>query len=391
LFAAAPVAQAAAPPLPSRLASALAVRGSAPKSSGAIAVDLQTSAVIFERNADRSLLPASNEKLPVTVAALRELGASYRFRTEVLGRGYQEGPVWHGDLLLKGYGDPTLSSLQLARLAAQLKQQGIRRVTGRVLGDESWFDARRTVAGWRSGYLVFESPPLSALAVDGDRFQGRVGLDPALAAAQRFKRVLRQRGVTSGAVAAGRASEDQLALATVYSEPLPIILAEMDQESDNFVAELVLKALGAELGGTGTSAAGAAVVMRSLADAGVPMRGVRIVDGSGLSRDDRITPRALAAMLVLSWNDPDLHDAVWRALPVAGVNGTMERRLRRGPATGVVRAKTGTTSVASALAGYVRDRYAFAVVHNGYPVATWAARTAQDRFAQALARSATLP
>src|SRR5215213_6768746 len=144
----APVAQAAAPTLPARLAEALAVPNIAPKASGAIAVDLRTFAVLFEQNADTPLLPASNEKLPVSFAALRELGAYYRFRTEVLGSGYRNGAVWVGDLILKGYGDPTLSSRRLGDLAAELDAQGIERVTGRVVGDESWFDSRRVVAGW---------------------------------------------------------------------------------------------------------------------------------------------------------------------------------------------------------------------------------------------------
>ena len=112
-------------PLPTRLAHALEVPGNSPAASGAIALDLVTGRTVFERHADTSLVPASNEKLAVTYAALVELGPAYRFRTEVLSSGRQEGPVWRGNVYLKGFGDPTLTSLQLARLAAQLKQQGI--------------------------------------------------------------------------------------------------------------------------------------------------------------------------------------------------------------------------------------------------------------------------
>ena len=288
----------------------------------------------------------------------------------------------------EGIRRPDPSSQGLTRLAAQLREAGIRRVTGRVLGDESWFDARRTVAGWRPGYYIFESAPLSALVVDGDWYRGRMAREPALAAATRFAEVLHARGLQTGTASTGRASADDFALATVYSDPLPAVLATMDRESDNFIAELMLKTLGAEAGDAGTSAAGAAVVTRALREAGIPLRGVRIVDGSGLSRSDRITPRALAAILVASWVDPDLRDPVWSALAVAGVNGTLDRRLTTAPARGAVRAKTGTTAVASALSGYVRDRYVFAVVQNGRPVATYWARAAQDRFAQALARAA---
>jgi PBP4 family serine-type D-alanyl-D-alanine carboxypeptidase len=161
----------------------------------------------------------------------------------------------------------------------------------------------------------------------------------------------------------------------------------MDRESDNFTAELVLKTLGAEVAGKGTTAAGASVVVDALAEAEVPLAGVRIADGSGLSRLDRLTPRAIASILLALWNDTDLRPVLWDALPVAGRSGTLEHRLDSRPAYGAVRAKTGTTSLASALSGFVRHRFAFAVLQNGDPISTTWARAAQDRFATALAAS----
>ena len=384
-FLVAPPAQAAAPTLPSRLARALAVPHVAPTASGAIVVDLETGETLFAQNADTPLLPASNEKLCVTYAALLELGPYYRFRTEVRGVGYQDGEVWNGDLVLKGYGDPTLSSLQLARLAAQLREQGIRRVTGRVIGDESWFDARRIAPGWKSWFYMNESPPLSALTIDRDRYHGHLGTVPALAAAARFQELLHERGIEAGAPTVGRAPPDAFALATVYSDPLPEILKFMDRESDNFTAELLLKQVGASTGAVGTTAVGAAQVRAALAAAGVPLAGVRIVDGSGLSRLDRLTARAIVGMLAAAWDDPMIKTPFVSALAVAGRSGTLKDRLRRPPARGVVVAKTGTTSLASALSGYVRQRYTFSVLQNGRPVSRFWARRAEDRFAAVLA------
>jgi PBP4 family serine-type D-alanyl-D-alanine carboxypeptidase len=197
--------------------------------------------------------------------------------------------------------------------------------------------------------------------------------------------LLRKHGVASRAAGLGRAPDDALALAQVESEPLPTVLAGMDRESDNFAAEMILKTLGAEVGTGGTTGAGAAIVIRDLTAADVPLAGVRIVDGSGLSLSDRLTARALTALLVSVWNDVDLRQPFWASLPIAGINGTLEKRLRKPPARGAVRAKTGTTSGASALSGYVADRYVFAVLQNGSPVSAWSARKAQDRFATALA------
>jgi PBP4 family serine-type D-alanyl-D-alanine carboxypeptidase len=160
----------------------------------------------------------------------------------------------------------------------------------------------------------------------------------------------------------------------------------MDTESDNFTAELLLKQLGAVVLDRGTSASGAAVVRQSLADAAVPLAGVRIVDGSGLSRLDRLTANAVAGTLRAAWNDPAVRPTFVAALPVAGVSGTLEDRLRTPPARGRVLAKTGTTSDASALSGYVGTRFLFTVLQNGHPLPYWWARRAQDRFVQVLAR-----
>jgi D-alanyl-D-alanine carboxypeptidase/D-alanyl-D-alanine-endopeptidase (penicillin-binding protein 4) len=160
----------------------------------------------------------------------------------------------------------------------------------------------------------------------------------------------------------------------------------MDADSDNFVAEMTLTAIGAEATGKGTTAAGAAVVRRDLAAGGIPLEGVRIVDGSGLSRLDRVTARELAALLVTFWRSPELRDIVPGSLAVAGETGTLEHRLLGRQTRGIVRGKTGTTDIASALSGYVGSRYAFVLIENGHPVNWAAAHTVQDRFVVTLAK-----
>jgi D-alanyl-D-alanine carboxypeptidase/D-alanyl-D-alanine-endopeptidase (penicillin-binding protein 4) len=159
----------------------------------------------------------------------------------------------------------------------------------------------------------------------------------------------------------------------------------MDHESDNFTAEILLKQLGAEFGLQGTTAAGADVVRRLLGEQGIPLTGVRIVDGSGLSRLDRLTPASVVGMLQSSWLDQDLREILISSLPLAGRSGTLGRRMRGTVAAGRVRAKTGTLSVASALSGYAKRKYAFSIIQNGSPVSHYWARRAQDRFAAVLA------
>jgi serine-type D-Ala-D-Ala carboxypeptidase/endopeptidase (penicillin-binding protein 4) len=372
-------------PLAKRLARALAVPHISQARTGAVAIDLQTGETVFSEHSGLPLAPASNEKLVVAYAALVTLGSGYRIESDVLGRGQRSGTVWQGSLVLVGHGDPTLSSGDLADLAHQVRAAGIRRVTRGVFGDESFFDARRTGRGWKSWFYVNECPPLSALTVDRGRYYGRTTRDPALAAALLFRNALRRAGVAVGGAGTGRERADDVPLAAVESAPLSEIVRWMGRVSDNFTAELLLKQLGAADGAPGTSARGAATVRSALAQAGVPLAGTRFADGSGLSALDRLTTRALAALLRAAWADPDIRPAFVAALPVAGISGTLADRMRSPPARGNVQAKTGTTSLASALSGYVKRRYVFSVLQNGSPVSSFWARRAQDRFATALA------
>jgi D-alanyl-D-alanine carboxypeptidase/D-alanyl-D-alanine-endopeptidase (penicillin-binding protein 4) len=375
-----------------RLARALRARHVSPSLTGAIVLDLRTGQTLFAQNSRLPLRPASNEKLATTYAALTALGPSFRIETDVLGDGTQSGTTWRGDLVLKGYGDPTLSAGELLSLARQVAAAGIRHVSGRILGDESWFDARRTGLGWKAKFYLHESPALSALIVDrgwtGRYETGR----PALYAAQLFRRDLRRAGVSvHGGAAVGVAAPGPVPLAYVESPTVSALVRHMDAYSDNFYAEMLMKEIGAVQGRGGSAAAGLAVTRRLLSAAGVPLGNVRMVDGSGLSLFDRWTTTGLAALLRTMWLDPDLQPYVVPALPVAGETGTLDRRMRRGPARGRVRAKTGTTDNSSALSGFVGDRYVFSVVENGRPVRTRNAERSQDRFAQVLARAAASP
>jgi serine-type D-Ala-D-Ala carboxypeptidase/endopeptidase (penicillin-binding protein 4) len=371
----------AAASLGSRLAAVLAASGLDRSSSAAMAVDLDTGKTVFALNPWLSLAPASNEKLAITFAALEALGPAYRIETDVLGRGQLEGAAWRGDLYLRGRGDPTLTRDGLAALAGQLRDAGIRRVSGSVVGDESFFDSRRTALGWKRDFYINESPPLSALAVERSDSS-----EPAAEAAVAFRDALRAYGIAvAGPVRLGRSPSRSFPLASLLSPPLRDIVRYMDTESDNYTAELLLKQLGAVVARVGSSPAGAAVVMGVLVHAGIPTRGIRIVDGSGLSRLDRLTAGGIVSLLKAAFADPLVRPTFLAALAVAGRTGTLADRLNAPPSRGNVLAKTGTTNTSSALSGFVKTRYAFAILQNGNPIATSAARASQDRFAAILA------
>jgi serine-type D-Ala-D-Ala carboxypeptidase/endopeptidase (penicillin-binding protein 4) len=379
-------APAAGQTLSQRLDDALTIAGVSRAQTGALAFDLASGRMLYRLHSRRSLRPASNEKLGVALAALERLGPSYRIRTTTLGDGSRTGSTWRGRLVLKGFGDPTVRASDLRRLASQVRAAGIRRVTGRILGDESYFDKRRTAPGWKASYYKYESPPLSALVVNRARVDGRTVDNPALAAAKAFRRALLRAGISVRARAVvGVAPGGSSRLALVRSPTVARIVRRMNKISDNFYAEMLVKHLGAKLRGAGTTAAGCRVVRRVLAARNVPLAGVRIVDGSGLSRYDRATARGLGALLVSAWRDPAVQMPFFKSLAIAGVDGTLEDRLRRASVRGRVRAKTGTTSAASALSGYVGSRFVFAILQNGSPISWSRARTTQDRFARILA------
>lgn len=370
--------------LTTSLDRALAVPGISRARTGVVVVDLAANSVVYRLNADVPLEPASTEKLPVAVTALQRLGPGFRTYTAVLGSGMRAGTTWNGDLVLKGYGDPTFTSAGLAALARAVRARGISAVSGDVVGDESFFDATRTAPGWKAGFAKNESPLLSALVVDRGRLDGASVDHPALAAAILFERALQRAGIAVGGVPRlGTAPRSAVQIVRRASPPLTVLLSRMDTWSDNFIAEMLLKLLGAQLSGSGTTAAGAAAVRSTLAAQQVPLAGSRIVDGSGLSSLDRLTARALAATLQTVWHVPSLRRLL-ETFAVAGETGTLRHRLLDVAGHALVRGKTGTTDHASALAGFVGARYAFVVLCNGSPVDWQAAHLVQDRVAEAL-------
>jgi serine-type D-Ala-D-Ala carboxypeptidase/endopeptidase (penicillin-binding protein 4) len=382
--AATPAAETARGDLSTRLTNTLRSPYLSLGQTAAIAVDATTGAVLYAHNATRPIVPASNEKLPVAWTALTLLGPSFRFRTEVLGDGDRTGATWNGDLYLVGSGDPTLTAGDVGRLAQAIRNSGIRRVTGRIRGDESAFDGRRGAPGWKRYFIGGETPPISALVVD--RAAGWPALSPPLLAARALREALVAHGVkVAGRHALGVAPGTAVPLAVHSSSRLAPIVQEMNRTSDNFVAEMLLKRLGALHDGVGTTAGGARVVMGEMRAAGIVTTGVRLVDGSGLSSFDRVTATALAGVIRVGMQDARISQAFVASFAVAGRNGTLRSRL---PAlAGVVRGKTGTTDLACSLSGMIGEGIVFSVLQNGNPVSFWSARAAQDRFVTALARS----
>ena len=374
--------------LVSALVQATATPGIRRADLGVVVVDLTSRTVLYGLNAEAPLEPASTEKLPLATAALQRLRANFRTTTDVLGQGRLAGSTWKGDLILKGHGDPTLTTGGLKALAHAVRARGVTAVSGRVVGDESYFDSARTAPGWKPSFAKDESPLLSALVVDRGLLDGHPVDHPALAAAILFTRALARAGVSvAHDPTVGTAGPSAVELTRRASPRLITVLARMDTWSDNFIAEMLLKELGARLGTGGSTAAGARIVAATLAADDVPLAGVSLADGSGLSLLDRLTARTLAATLETIWDTPALRPLLG-TFAVAGSTGTLRHRLLGVRGNELVRGKTGTTDASSALAGLVGSRFAFAVLCNGSPVDLEAAHLLQDRVAETLLAAA---
>jgi serine-type D-Ala-D-Ala carboxypeptidase/endopeptidase (penicillin-binding protein 4) len=385
---AAPPAAAAGPDATAN-ALARAMRSASP-ASGALAVDLDTGRALYQLRPDVPRIPASVEKLFTTSTALLRLGPEETLPTTVLGEApIAEDGTLTGNLYLRGGGDPTFGASAASRLAGQLESAGLRTVTGRVMGDESAFDGRRGPPS--SGYrLTSDVGPLSALSFN----RGRTGrrrpyfqVSPALFTAQAFQRALRRRGISVARPAqTGDTPPDALTLTEWQSPPLAEIARRTNVPSDNYMAETLIKTLGATFGAGGSTAAGAAVVRGTVRRLGVRPR---LYDGSGLSRGDRTSPNQVVALLrAMSRRSSGVALAFAASLPVAGHSGTLSDRMRRTAASGRCEAKTGTLHDVSNLAGYCTtvtgERLAFAFLMNRiYPPY---AHVLQDRMAAALAR-----
>ena len=379
-----PAAQAAGPAATARALDRQMSRAGV--ASGAYVVDLDTGQELYAHAPDVARMPASVNKLYTTSAALLLYGPEGQLTTEVLGTAQPVDGVLDGNLYLRGGGDPNFARPEARRLARVLAGSGLTEVTGRVIGDESRFDALRGGPG--SSYATsFWVGPLSGLPFNHGLTlakRARFQTNPARYAAERFDRELERAGVSVGRAARAGITPPEAVLLGEWASPRMAVLARhTNRPSDNYMAETLLKDLGADHGAGGTTAAGTAVARGQAAEFGA---NPTMVDGSGLSRQNRTTPRDVVELLV-GMDDSEVADELRVSLAVAGKSGTLSDRMRWTAAHGRCQAKTGTLDGVSNIAGYCtsRDgaRTAFAFLMSG---SVWSAHPLQNRMANVLAR-----
>ena len=400
-------------------------------------VSLDDGSVVFSKDADALMNPASNVKLVTAAAALSRLGPEYRFDTEFL---VEPGPADRvRTLWIRGKGDPSITTERLHAMAAELAHLGLREVGDLVL-DDTWFDPERLAPGFEQevsdraytaptgalslnanavgvylrastsgGRAVVELEPPSeyfeivnqaagassrarrasvasqwtgsaqritvrgTVPVSGEWAVWKRIDNPPMYFGYTFKKVLEMHGIrVRGKPRLGVVPERARLLYVAQSETFDLVLKRMNKYSSNFVAEQLLKTLGAEVKGPpGSTANGVAVAEEFLErEVGIPRGSYILRNGSGLNDTNRFTARQLAQLLKVMWDRFPLAPEYLSSVGIAGKDGTLRYRFEGSEAVGRLRAKTGTLENVSALSGYVQsvggERFAFSVIVNDF-------------------------
>src|SRR6266446_5962451 len=408
---------------------------------GLLVVDAESGETLYEQNADKFFVPASNMKLFSTALALAKLGPEFRFHTTLETRGALSGEgVLSGDVVLVGRGDPNLSNRRfpyqlkedfdgppekvLAELADALVAKGVKTISGDVIGDDSYFPRERYPNGWEIDDMVWEygaaissivvedntvaltltpgelagspvravvSPATPDFAVQNDvatsaaevksdltlRREPGASLvvvkgtlpakgaprklvlaieEPAQHAAVNLKRLLEERGVKVGGAARARHEQaevpgDPTVLAEHVSVPLGDSVKLVNKISQNLHTEMLLRTAARQNGVWGTPDELMKVPADFYTAAGIAPGDVIQTDASGLSRHDLVTPRAVVTLLGFAQKQT-YYVPYYESLPVAGVDGTLEDRMKNTPAAGRIHAKTGSVEHVRTLSGF---------------------------------------
>jgi D-alanyl-D-alanine carboxypeptidase/D-alanyl-D-alanine-endopeptidase (penicillin-binding protein 4) len=381
---------------------------------GVLIVNPRTADTLYSKNAGKLFMPASNMKIITTAAALTLLGPDYTYRTTFLVDGPVQDSLLDGDLIVIGRGDPTVSdnmrglaTTVMDALADSIRAHGVRQITGRLVRVGNAFPDSVHGYGWEwddlgeyygAGVdeLIFNEgmapttlrPPPDTVR---DSAYSGPAKDPATGYLNALNDALIRKGITLDAGVLDSILPTPIKMDTLFtfvSLPMRNIIPALMKPSQNQIAEILLKTIGLERGGMGTADSARKVVGQLLLSWGVQPDGFVIRDGSGLSRHDMLTPETLVR--VLDRIQQDTAFAVYyNAMPIAGVDGTLEGRMKGTPAEGNVHAKTGSISYARSLSGYVTtadgERLIFSILANNWTTPSSVVTGVADRIAAALA------
>lgn len=343
---------------------------------GLMVYDLTADSAIYCHNERQLLRPASTMKVVTAIAAIDRLGGSFQFKTTLSYTGVIEDGVLNGDVYLVGGFDPRFNSDDMGSFVDGIRRMGIDTIRGRIVADKSMKDADMLGEGW---CWDDDNPVLSPLLISRrDVF------------VKRFVDRLRDEGVVVEAdTVAGRQPGGAYEVGT-RTHTIDQVLMPMMKESDNLCAEALFYQLGASTGAHPATARDARTVVRRLVEkVGLRPSDYRIADGSGLSLYNYVTAELEVMLLRYAYQNTNIYMHLLPSLPVAGEDGTLRRRMRGTFTSGNVKAKTGSVTAISSLAGYCTAAnghvLCFAIINQGIRRGS-EGRAFQDRVCEALCR-----
>lgn len=304
--------------------------------------DLTDGHPIFAWNARHRMRPASCEKLVTCITLLDRMDASVPLVSEARATGRLANGVLEGDLYLAGDMDPLLSRADLDSLAAALHREGVDSVAGRLCEIMPPYEVLPYGWGW---CWDDDYGPLAAHLVDGAE-----GIQAAWVEALMQAGI----GVQGSTVCEVSQQEGGTVVACSLGHTIGQVMEPLLKKSDNVMAECLFYRLAALAGHRKTARHQAVAVVDSLITRlGLSPRDYLIADGSGLSLYNYVTPELLVELLNHAYRNETMRQALWTCLPIAGVDGTLTKRMRGTAAQGNVHAKTGTVEGVSSLSGYL--------------------------------------
>lgn len=337
--------------------------------------DITADSALYERGIHQRMRPASTQKILTAVTALGLLGPGYTYQSKLYLHGKQQGQTWQGAVCVKGGFDPLFSKADLQRFVSAIRSRNIRVINGPLLLDVSFKDTLEAGNGW---CWDDENPSLSPLLVNGkDCF------------AQAFRQELSRQGIRIvGGDSIGMVPQHANCITTAR-HGIAAVLRPMMKESDNQMAESLFYQLAARKGKAWATAEDASKIVTNYIakHIGGDVSMYRVADGCGLSPYNFVTVELLVNLLRYADAQPQIREQFLASLPVAGVDGTMKKRMLGTAAQGNVCAKTGTLTGTSSLAGYATaangHRLCFAIIVQGQRKGT-EARKFQDKVCRIL-------
>lgn len=323
---------------------------------------------LIKQNIWSQMIPASITKLYTTAVSLQLLGKDFKVKTILVTNdsNIKDGII-NGNIYIKGFGNPVFSTSDLESFADKLISLGIKNITGDIIGDDSYFDNIYSREDWiedeRSNVSL---PPISALVLDRNKktiirkikkrqryIQTNLS-NPPLEIAQRFLEIVTRKNIIVKGSAKSGITPDKFYDIDESFIKLDELISYINKYSDNFYAECLFKILGAEFSKSqGTYFFSQQAIKDFLKKNDIPSYATEIVDGSGISRFDKITASSVNSLLERMYFDLINFESFYNSLSIAGIDGTLRDRM-----SGIInfRGKTGTLNGVIGLAGYLRTQ-----------------------------------